>query len=146
MASIARGAAAGGLATLAMSVPMVLARRIGLLDRQPPEEITGRLAAAGGMPTSGARLDIAAAAAHLAFGSASGALFAVLRRRMRWIGESDRVGLGYGVAVWALAYRVVLPRVGLIRGTERAGAARDAVMLVAHGVYGLALGRLERMR
>jgi hypothetical protein len=142
----ARGAATGCIATVAMSVPMLAARRLRLIDRQPPEEVTGRLAAAGGVPMRGGSLDAATAAAHMAFGAAAGALFAMARRPLGALGEGAWVGPAFGILVWALAYRLVLPRVGLVRGTEHAGWRRDVVMLVAHLVYGMVLGRLDQGR
>ena len=136
------GAAAGATATIAMSAPMLLGRRLGLMGHQPPEEITGRLARGAGTHVRGASLDVAAAAAHLAFGGVAGALYASLRR-VGPVAAGTWAGPAFGVVIWAIAYRLVLPRAGLIDGTERVGRTRDVVMLVAHLVYGAVLARLE---
>jgi uncharacterized membrane protein YagU involved in acid resistance len=138
-----RGAAAGVVATIAMSVPMVAARRIQLLDRQPPEEVTQELASDAGVSVRGPVLPLATVMAHVAFGASAGAIFALARPRVGPPSAGPWVGSAYGVLIWVLTYRGILPRLGLIRSAEQAGSARDLVMLWAHLVYGAVLGWLS---
>src|SRR6187402_3601437 len=90
-----RGARAGLVATLAMSVPMIIARRVGLVAPQPPEVITARVARGGGMPLSGPSLDIATSIAHLAFGGVAGGPYALLTKPAGPVTGSARVGSVY---------------------------------------------------
>lgn len=139
---LVRGALAGGAATVAMSVPMVIARRIGLIDRQPPEHVTHRVLHKIGTPVGGTELDMAAVVAHEAFGAVAGAGYVLLRRRVSRRIPDEALGVGYGVAIWLVSYRGLLPRLRLIATGRQAAQPRDALMLVAHVVYGWVLGRL----
>lgn len=140
--ALARGALAGGAATVAMSVPMVMARRLGLIDRQPPEQITDRVLHKIGTPVGGTELDMAALVAHEAFGAVAGAGYTLLRRRVSVRVPDEVLGVGYGVAIWLVSYRGLLPRLRLITTGRQVGRRRDTLMLVAHVVYGWVLGRL----
>ncbi len=144
MLTTIRGSGAGALATVAMSVPILLARRSGLIDREPPHEITDTLTSRAGLSLGGSELDVASTLAHLGFGATAGAVFAVATRRVG--GRRRRIGLGvlYGVGIWALAYPGILPRLGLVRTARQAGPARDLVMLAAHLVFGAILGSTVR--
>ncbi len=134
----------GAVATVAMSVPMLLARRLRIIDRQPPEEITDRVLDEADLPTRGSRLRMLTAWNHLWFGALAGIVFVTLRGASPSVARFRALGPAYGLTIWFAAYRLVLPRVGLIRRESQAGRARDAVMLVAHLVYGLVLERLTR--
>ena len=139
-----RGARAGLLATLAMSVPMFVARRLGLIDPQPPEEITARIARRGGMRLNGTVLDVATGIAHLAFGGAAGSLYALGTEPAGPVPAGARVGFAYGAFIWAIAYLGALPRLGLVSRAGQGGWTRELVMLFAHLVYGGVLGHLAR--
>lgn len=143
-ADLERGALAGMAATVAMSVVMLGARRLGLIDRQPPEEITARVSDSSGRPMRGRPLEVAASLAHLAFGAIGGMVFASLLRLAGPVGSPVRLAITYGLSIWFVSYRHALPAWGLVRSEREAGAQRDAVMLVAHVVYGAVLGGLLR--
>lgn len=141
-----RGAVAGTLATGAMSALMLAAGRTGLLRHQPPKRIARAfLPGHRHRPKPGERL--LGGAAHFGFGAASGALFGLLvgDRRPR-----IPVGVGYGLAVWAVSYQGWVPRLHMMPPASRDLPERRAVMAGAHVVYGaalvLALNRLTPRR
>jgi putative membrane protein len=62
---------------------------------------------------------------------------------------SDRVkappvvkGMGFGLLVWAASYLGIVPALGLIAPATRHRAQRNALMIVAHLVWGATLGLL----
>lgn len=130
----ARGAGAGALATVAMStVQFPGARRDGRLP--PPVEITRRLHARRGAPTPRPVLVSEAVVAHLAFGAACGALYALLApARLREISATVFAG-----ALYAVSYRGVLPSLGLHPHSDDDDRGRQVANLAGHIVYGLTL-------
>jgi hypothetical protein len=133
------GALAGCAATLPMSAVMLVARRGGIMHRrQPPEEIVDRAATRAGIAADRDTIQPVAVASHFAFGAAAGALFGLLARGPRLARTGE--GVAFGSAVWFVSYRGWLPELGLMPEGERDEPERQATMLVAHVVYGLALG------
>jgi putative membrane protein len=132
------GALAGALATVGMSLFMLLARRLGWLTEQAPERITRRsIARATGRPPRGATLDALTGVAHLGFGAAAGALYALIFRRGR--GPSVPVpviGALYGTFIWLASYWAILPALGLMPMPPRDERQRPLVMLIAHWIFG----------
>ncbi len=141
-----RGALAGMAATGAMSALMLGAGRLGLIDRQPPEEITQQVTDRTGTQVRGVALRIAASVAHLVFGATGGMVFASLLRLAGPVGSPVRLAVTYGLSIWLVSYRHALPAWGLVRSDREAGVTRDVVMLIAHVIYGLVLGGLLRPR
>jgi Family of unknown function (DUF6789) len=79
---------------------------------------------------------LAAFAAHLAYGSAAGALFAVGARA-----ASVTRGAVYGLGLWGVAASVYAPLAGLgFAGSQRPALA--AIALPLHVAYGVALAAL----
>jgi uncharacterized membrane protein YagU involved in acid resistance len=139
MRRLLTGAVAGGAATVPMSAVMLAARRTRVMrSRQPPEEIVERASARAGLAAGPAELRPVAAAAHLAFGAAAGAVFALVARGPRIARLAE--GLAFGAGVWFVSYRGWLPELGLMPDGARDEPERQATMLVAHLVYGAALG------
>ena len=139
-----RGAAAGLLATVPMTIAMEGLR--AALPREqfrkmPPREIVDRTVAKTGQSEQvdeGDRIVITTVA-HLAFGTAAGALYgAVVNRRQ----SSAFVGIAYGLVVWALAYGVGLPSLGLHPAAANDTKDRNEVLIASHVVWGATLGRL----
>lgn len=152
----ASGLAAGAAATLAMSGVMLAAGRLGLMGEYPPERIArAGLVRAGHGPLSAEQLDgVVGSALHLAFGAAIGAAFAAsvpplidrIRRRAPAV-RSVRpelvlpaAGLATGSAVWLVSYAGWLPALGLLPAPPNDRPDRQLAMLVAHWVFGAALG------
>lgn len=140
--AIARGAVAGTAATVVMSAAMGLAQRAGLLGEMPPKKITAAALHALGLRPPEPALDAAAAAGHLAFGAAAGALYGLARRRVP--GPPPALaGAVFATAVWAASYAGWVPALGIMAPPRRDRPGRPASMLASHWVYGAALGALD---
>jgi hypothetical protein len=133
-ARIARGTAAGVVATLVMSAFVLALRRCGVLPSLPPRDVVDRLAPV--LEEDAAR--VMTAASHLAYGAAAGAaLAAVAGRRTGAIS-----GGVYGAALWVAGYDGWVPAIGALPPAHRDRPDRAVPMLAAHLVYGAVLGRL----
>lgn len=126
----------GGLAGLAGTVAMTAAMnrlhpRLPRSERYPlpPREITARLL----RPSSDERTKDIAIGAHHAYGAAAGALLAAARPRL-----TTRFGLPAGVAVWGASYFGWIPALGVLRPASQHPAARNALMIAVHLVWGAA--------
>ena len=138
------GAGRGAAATVAMSVPLLLASPSDEMGAQPPKRITLEAARAAGVePGTEAGRNLASTLAHLAFGAGVGAAFSVLRRRFRPPVPSVVQGLAYGLAVWAVSYKGWVPALGIMPPSQHDLPVRRRTNLVAHLVYGGVLGALE---
>lgn len=142
--SFLRGAAAGFAATIPMTVVMEGLRAALPREqyrRMPPREIVDRTVAKTG---EGARVDegdriALTTAAHFAFGAAAGALYGALVKSNR---SSAAVGIAYGLGVWALAYGVGLPSLGLHTAATDDTKDRNEVLIASHVAWGATLGKL----
>lgn len=138
---ILRSSAAGLVATLPMTAAMVLLHR-RLPRRQqyalPPGLIVGGLAPG----LAGKRKGDVALAAHLAYGAAAGAVYSAVPKS----GRPALDGTAFALFVWAASYLSWLPAAGLMPPAGRVPAARNALMIAAHLVWGLALGLLSEKK
>ena len=75
---LARGAVGGALATGAMSLVMLASRRLGLVRKLAPEHITEDALDAAGVERDEDDEKVATSLAHLAYGTANGAVFALV--------------------------------------------------------------------
>jgi hypothetical protein len=119
-----------------MTVVFGAAQGVGVLSRPPPDQIVETTAAKAGTrapppPVKG----IVVWFAHFAFGAAMGAIFRWLRPRPRAV-----EGVGFGLALWGVSYQGLLPAVRLFPPASRDDPRRQGVNVLAHLVYGLALG------
>ncbi len=137
------GGIGGAIATVAMSAVMVAGDRTGVMGEQPPTAITRFALGEAGVERPSVAASRLAPFTHLAFGVLGGAAFGLLRRLFPAV-PGGLLGVGFGLAVWAISYKGSNPRVGnpSSAGVHRPG--RPVVMVVAHVVYGLVLGRLVR--
>ena len=140
----ARGAAAGALATVVMSAFMLAAQRAGLMSKLPPKRITeAALDATGARAATGERtLNVLSAAAHVGFGAAAGALFGLGHRSLRLPIHPAIQGALFGTGVWTVSYMGWVPALGIMPPAHRDEPGRPEAMLVAHWIYGAALGAL----
>jgi len=139
MRDSARGALAGLIATIPMTLVMTLLFRRLPAGQQyplPPVLITGALADRTGKPLAGSALGAAALVAHFGYGAATGALYPRLLPR-GW--PPVLTGPGYGVAVWSASYLGWIPALRILTPATRHPARRNALMLAAHLVWGAAL-------
>ena len=141
---ILRGAAAGFAATVPMTLTMEALRAALPREqtrRMPPREIVDRTVDKAGVGMEVDRSDRIAltTVAHFAFGALAGAVYgAVVERRK----STALTGVTYGLAVWALAYGVVLPSLGLHTAAADDTNDRNAVLVASHVVWGATLGKL----
>jgi hypothetical protein len=154
----ARRSAAGGIggavATVAMSGAMLVAGRLGLMGEYPPERIAHRgLRDSGWGPIGAEELDgPVGAALHVAFGAMLGAAFAAaitpavgaVRRRLPAPPSAAVMlpiaGVAFGSGVWLVSYWGWIPSLGILPSPDRDRPGRQVAMLVAHWVFGAALG------
>lgn len=144
-----RGAVAGAVATLAMSVPMLAATQLGLVRRQAPRQITDRLLQRTGLAREvrdESTRDALATANHLGFGAAGGVIFGLLSRYLPPSVPRVAAGMTYGAMIWTVSYAGWAPALRLVPAPDDDEPARPALMLGAHLVYGAVLGALTRAR
>jgi uncharacterized membrane protein YagU involved in acid resistance len=140
-----QGGIAGLAATVCMSALMAGAKAAGMVEPEPPKEITHRAGAKADAPpaTPGhATFTPTWLAAHASFGSGCGAAYALLRPLIP--GGAVLRGLLYGEAVWATNYVGVLPALGLYPPPSKDTDFRAAIMVAAHAVYGVSLSLVEQ--
>jgi hypothetical protein len=146
-----RGAAAGFIATVPMTIAMESLRVILPAEqhrRMPPREIVDRsidkTAATTGEAAqidSGDRIALATLA-HFAVGTLAGAIYgAAFARR-----GSALTGIAYGLGVWAAAYGIGLPSVGLHPAATHDTDDRNTVLIASHAVWGAVLGTLSQSK
>ena len=141
--TIGRGAVAGAAATAPMSAVMLAANRFGAMNRQPPKRIVEDALDAAGMPHSEPVEKALAVVAHFGFGAVAGGLYtAVTPQRFRGVAS----GVGFGMLVWLVSYAGWIPALRILPPPPEDRPGRQGTMLVAHAVYGAALGRLARGR
>lgn len=137
------GSARGLAATVAMSLPMLTAGRAGAMGTLPPKRITEEAMESAGLEQAGeTERNLASTAAHLGFGASVGALFYLLRSRLRPPGPGLVQGLAYGGAVWAVSYKGWVPALGILPPPEWDRPGRRRTNVLAHLVYGAVLGAL----
>jgi hypothetical protein len=137
--AVGRGAAAGAVATAAMSALMLVAGRTGLMGRQPPEAIVRRAGELAAVEPRGRLADALAAVAHLGFGVGTGAAYALLPPSRGPVAR----GMAVGTAVYAVSYAGWVPALGALPRADRDRPPRQAAMVAAHVVYGAVLGALD---
>ena len=145
--TIVEGMAAGVAATVAMSVPMVVAGRIGAMGGQPPEKAAEHaLGRVGAGDTSEHEQNVAASLAHLAFGAGAGGVFSLAHRRLGTPGPTVVQGVAFGLGVWAASYKGWMPALGILPPPEHDRPGRRRTMVLAHVVVGAVLGSIEKRR
>ena len=137
-----RGALAGTAATVAMSAVMLAGKRLTGRFRQPPEAIVRRVGDLVGAEPHSRAAGLLASAAHLGFGASVGAALPLLPLR----GPAPVRGLALSLAVYALSYQAWVPALGALPRADEDRRDRQGTLLLAHVVYGLALGAaLDRL-
>jgi len=141
------GAAAGALATAAMTAVMLGAKQAGLTGELPPERIARRATdAIPGEPLEDHKQDAIAWLAHFGFGAVAGSLFGLLTTRTSAERESPAIpavkGTIYATLIWLVSYQGWVPALGFMPPASVDRRGRVAMMLVAHWVYGATLGVL----
>ena len=84
-------------------------------------------------------LKAATVVGHFAYGAAAGAVVAPLAGRTS---RPVASGVGLGLALWAAGYLGWVPAFGLMRPATEQPAARNALMIAAHAVWGATTGTI----
>lgn len=137
--ALLRGAVAGSVATGAMSAPMLVAGRAGLMGRQPPEAIVRRAGQLAGAEPQGSTADALAALSHVAYGVTAGAAYALLPTSSRPVAR----GVVFGLAIYGVSYAGWVPVLRALPFASEDRPDRQAAMAVAHVVFGAVLGALD---
>ena len=153
MKSYEKGFLAGCVATLPMTLAMVVMHRF-LPKREryplPPTQITENLMEKTGIEKelNSEEKKTATWLNHFLFGATAGALYAPLVGRLPLPGAVK--GTLYGLSVWSGSYLGWLPAAGILRPATQQPARRNALMIAAHVIWGAAAGilveRLEEVR
>ncbi len=139
------GSASGSLATIPMTAFMMAGRKLLPAHQQyelPPRTITREVAeTATQTPVHDEHeLTFAATLAHLGYGAAMGATYALWRpRRLR---TAMAGGVAFGLVVWAKSYLGWLPALDVSAAATREPPERNALVVGAHVVWGATLGAL----
>jgi uncharacterized membrane protein YagU involved in acid resistance len=138
------GAAAGVMATAPMTVWMVAAKRYISWRNQeplPPAQITHNALQALDLndDLSQAQEAVLTAVNHFGYGAAAGALYGRLHSPCS-ASRAVTSGAIYGLGVWSCSYFGLMPATGLYRSPVDDTDERNALMIVAHIVWGGGLG------
>jgi hypothetical protein len=145
MKRVARGALAGLLATVPMSLWMLLARALGLLVVPPPAQITANVEEKTGARDDLPRQGFGArwVLSHFAYGALLGAVYAFARPALPR--RTAVAGLLYGATMWAGNYLGLMPALGLYPWPSEDSRSRTLVMVIAHLLFGSAASAADRL-
>jgi hypothetical protein len=130
-----------------MSAVMWAAQQVGLIHKQPPEEITEAALRTAGAHSSEHEQDHLSVVNHLLFGAVAGGLFGASHRALPGAGGRVPAGVVFGLAVWATAYQGWVPALNIMPPADEDQPGRPGSMAVAHVVFGAALAAvLARLR
>lgn len=137
------GALAGFVATAPMTVAMeLMRRRLPWWERYrlPPGQIVTSVAHKLGIRRHMDRSKhrTTTVAAHFAYGAAAGAVYAPLARAMPL--PALLKGPAFGLIVWSISYLGLLPALEILPPATVHPPRRNALMIVAHIVWGATLG------
>jgi uncharacterized membrane protein YagU involved in acid resistance len=130
------GAIAGFVGTMAMTAAMRrFHRRLPAKERYPltPREIVDSGAKQIGVKLPGEAAKDLTAAAHFAYGAATGAMLAAMNPDPK-----KRTGAAFGAAVWLASYMGWIPAVGTLKPATRHPPRRNFLMIGVHLIWGAA--------
>jgi hypothetical protein len=135
---MARAAARGLVAAMAMTGTRRVTQNLGLLEQSPPEAIVGEKLRLASRLSPEAR-EVAIELAHWCYGAGAGAAFGLLPDRIR---RHISAGPAYGLTIWLLFEVGVAPLVGVQYAEERKAVGR-LMLALDHVLYGVVVaGRL----
>jgi putative membrane protein len=143
---LATGAAAGLMATVPMTAAMVaMHRQLPAWQRYalPPRRITMRAASKLGLrhKMDQEHRTAATLAAHFGYGTAVGALLGAFAPRGTT--KAAVTGAGFGLLVWTASYLGLMPALDLHPPATRDTTQRNALMILAHLVWGATAGAVN---
>ena len=135
--AIAQGLIGGAAGAGCMSTLRMAARRLGWIDATPPQAVRDWLGEhVGAKPEGPGSRQLVDAFVHLAISLGGGMAYGALTARTpRTILVSGPV---FGLSLWALAFGVLLPQLGVTRSPRQARWSETAINAGAHIVYGVA--------
>ena len=146
-ATVSSALVIGALAGLAATAPMTLFmqqmhQQLPARERYPllPSEIVEELTEQAGIDDQIDQSEHLALTllAHFGYGAANGALYAPLAQAFH--PPALLGGSVFGLGVWRASYLGLLPALGILRPATEHPARRNALMIGAHVVWGVALG------
>lgn len=142
------GAVAGLLATVPMSLVMIVGKRLlpeQSQDLLPPAQITKNALQAINVDDEVSRVEekVLTTVNHFGFGAGTGALYGTMWAP-RSVADAVTSGCIYGLGVWSCSYLGWLPANGLYRSGFDDTRERNTLMIVAHLVWGTGLGLATR--
>jgi len=137
---VVRGAAAGALATAAMSIVQLAARRSGVVDKTAPERITETALDRAGVDASEPEEDALSVGAHFGYGITCGAAYALVEPALPRSIDRMAAGIVFGLLVAIVSYELWVPTLGALPPLHRQRRGRRWTLVVAHVVYGGVLG------
>jgi len=141
--SLLRGALAGLVATLPMTLFMLLIHQLLPKWQQyalPPEEITDELAERADLKKHMDKEQKVGAAlvAHFGYGAAMGALYSIFTNVIPL--PAVMKGTLFGLVVWAGSYLGLIPAMDISTSADKEPMRRNLMMIAAHIVWGSATG------
>jgi hypothetical protein len=123
-----------------MSVVQLIARAGDASDDTEPELIADTSLRRAGADVPESAADALSVWAHLAYGTACGAAYALVEPALP--PSVDRIGAGatFGILVALLSYEIWVPRLGALPPLHRQRPRRRWPLVAAHVVYGVVLG------
>jgi hypothetical protein len=139
--NLMRGVVGGLAGAAAHTTVMLVARSTGLGGTLPPRAITDRMLHHLGIHPKHETRTALAAANHVGYGMATGALFGVAMPRMSRP-RSMLAGAAYGLALWFTSYEGWVPAIGALPPARRDRPDRQAMLIAAHVAFGTVLGAI----
>ena len=148
----ARGAVTGFIAGVVATGPMTVAmilwhRSLPVNERYPlpPREITMKLAQATGLSDlmSSEMRSAATLVSHFGYGGGAGALYGAVADEIP--GPAIAKGVAAGLLLWTISYLGLMPGTGILKEATGHPARRNVLMIVAHVVWGAALGLVTEL-
>lgn len=137
---LGEGLAGGALATVPMTATMFAAQKLGRMGKQPPQQITDVMLDKADVTAPRRERRVLAGIAHFAFGAGAGALFALVRPGRPTLARAAIEGAAFATGVWAASYAGWVPALGIMPPPQRDRTDRQVSMVIAHWVFGAALG------
>jgi hypothetical protein len=134
---LARGAVGGILATGAMSLVMVASRRLGIVGKLAPEHITEQTLDAAGVQRDEAEERVATGLAHFAYGTANGAVFALVGPHLP--GPRALRGLLFAGGLLLISYEGWVPAARILPPLREQTAGGAWTLVTSHAVYGVVI-------
>lgn len=145
-AHMVRGALAGLIATVPMSLTMIVMHQYLPSEQRhplPPRQISDKVSHHLRMDRLIDDAQARTLVSHFAYGAAAGAIYGGMVRQPPVL--STLSGVGFGLAVWAGSYMGWLPALGILSPATEQPAHRNLLMIIAHVVWGAVTGVLTSL-